>query len=45
MENRGFAPTRGPRSENNGVRGAIRIPKRARWYPLYEEDEDFRLVS
>jgi len=31
---------RGPR---NGIQTEWRMPTRAKWYPLYEEDEDFRL--
>ena len=43
MEDRGFAPPRGPANSANGGRSEWHMPVRARWYPLYVEDEEFRL--
>jgi len=43
MEDRGFAPTRGPANSANGGRSEWHMPVRARWYPLYEGDEEFQL--
>jgi integrase len=43
MEDRGFAPPRGPVNNANSGRSEWKIPTRARWYPLYEEDEEFQL--
>ena len=43
MEDRGFAPPRGPANSANGGRSEWNMPVRARWYPLYVEDEEFRL--
>jgi hypothetical protein len=43
MEDRGFAPPRGPANSVNGGRLEWQMPIRARWYPLYEENEEFQL--
>ena len=41
MEGRGFALPRDPRNDVNRVEW--NMPVGARWYPLYENSEDFRL--